>query len=220
MTDANSLPSPMVSSLKITADAPTAFHDPTLYRQIAGALQYLTFTRPDISYVANKLCQYMHQPQTYHWNAMKRLLRYLAGTPTHGLLFTPNTHPSIQAFTDADWGSNPDDRKSTIGYCIFIGTNLISWSSKKQVVVSHSSTEAEYRSIASTCTKISWLMSLLKEINLHISIPIINSDNLSTMLLTANPVMHTRILKWIYIISVTKSRNLKSLFVMFLLVFN
>jgi len=94
MTNANSLPSPMVSSLKLTADAFTAFHDPTLYHQMAGALQYLTFTRPDISYVANKLCQYMHQPQTHHWNAMKRLLRYLAGTPTHGLLYTPNTHPS------------------------------------------------------------------------------------------------------------------------------
>jgi len=89
----------------------------------------------------------MHKPQIHHWKGVKRILRYLVGTPTHGLLLTPSPTYSIIGFSDFDWATDLDDHKSTTGYCIFVGHNLVSWSSKKQKVVSRSSTEAEYKSI-------------------------------------------------------------------------
>ena len=91
----------------------------------------------------------MHQPLQTHWQAVKRLLRYLKGTITFGLHLRPPTNFNLYAFCDANWGCDLDDRHSTSGMCIFFGQNLISWSSKKQVVVSRSTTEAEYRSLAS-----------------------------------------------------------------------
>jgi len=155
MVNANSQPSPMVSSPKLTADGSTVFQDPTLFRQVVGALQYLTFTRPDITFAVNKVSQYMHNPQLHHWKAVKRILRYVAGTHSHGLRFTSCKSFSVHAFADADWGSDTDDRKSTTRFCIYLGSNLITWSSKKQHVVSRSSTKAESRSIAAVATDVS-----------------------------------------------------------------
>jgi len=192
MLDAKPQPSPMISSLKLLADASTSFSDPTLYRQIVGALQYLTFTRPDITFSINKVFQFMHNPQLHHWQAVKRILRYIAGTQFHGIRFSPSSSKSLQAFTDADWDSDPDDRKSTSGYCVYFGNNIVSWSSKKQKVVSRSSTEAEYRSLASAMTDISWIQSLLHELHVVVPTPIIHCDNLGAVLLTANPIMHSR----------------------------
>jgi len=192
MTEAKPQPTPMVTSLKLTVDGSTAFHDPTLYRQIVGALQYLTFTRPDITYAVNKVSQYMHNPQIHHWKAVKRLLRYVAGTHAFGIRFTSSTNQSIHGFADADWGADIDDRKSTTGYCVYLGDNIVSWSSKKQKTVSRSSTEAESRSIASITIEISWLNTLLRELKLSHSTPVVYSDNLGSVLLTTNPIMHSK----------------------------
>jgi len=80
------LPTPMKTNLHLKKDASSAMHDPSLFRSIVGALQYMLITRPKLSYVVNKVCQYMHSPQDHHWKAVKRILRYLAGTRTHGLI--------------------------------------------------------------------------------------------------------------------------------------
>jgi len=98
----------------------------------------------------------------------------------------------ILAFSDADWGSDVDDRKSTTGYCGYLGTNIITWSSHKQKVVSRSSTEAEYRSIAAILTNVIWIHSLLHELHISTGQPKLFSDNLGVVLLSANPVMHSR----------------------------
>ncbi|XP_021766277.1 uncharacterized protein LOC110730759 [Chenopodium quinoa] len=124
------------------------FSDPTLYRSLAGALQYLTFTRPDISYVVQQVCLHMHDPKDIHMSALKRIIRYIQGTLDHGLHLYPSSISTLISYTDADWGGCPDTRRSTSGYCVYLGDNLISWSSKRQATLSKSSAEAEYRGVA------------------------------------------------------------------------
>jgi len=102
------------------------FSDTTHFRQIIGALQYLTFTRPDICYAVNKVCQFMHAPTEGHWAAVKLILRYLKGTSSFGLHLTRDSALSLHGFTDADWADSIDDRKSTGGYIVFLGTTPIS----------------------------------------------------------------------------------------------
>ncbi|GJX08958.1 ribonuclease H-like domain-containing protein [Tanacetum coccineum] len=106
--------------------------DPTLYRSLARALQYLTFTRPDLSYAVQQLCLYMHDPREPHLNAMKHVLRYLRGTTDLGLQLFRSTTSQLIAYSDADWAGCPATRRSTSGYCVFLGDNLLMWSSKRR----------------------------------------------------------------------------------------
>ena len=131
---------------------------------MVGALQYITVLRPELAYSVNKVCQFMHNPLESHWVAIKRILRYLAGTLHHGLFLRASSHLNVIGYCDADWGSDPDDRRSTNGYCVFLGSHIVSWSSKKQHAISRSSIEAEFRSLASLVAGITWLCSLLEEL--------------------------------------------------------
>ncbi|KAF2318246.1 hypothetical protein GH714_003527 [Hevea brasiliensis] len=101
----------------------------------------------------NRLAQYMHRPTEEHWQAVKRVLRYLQGTAEYGLLLRPSSVYEISAYSDSDWAGSIEDRKSTTGFAIYLGRNLVSWASKKQRSVSRSSTEAEYRAIANTTSE-------------------------------------------------------------------
>ncbi|KAL5574053.1 hypothetical protein UlMin_023650 [Ulmus minor] len=116
--------------------------DVTLYRSVVGALQYVTMTRPDIDFAVNKACQFMQQPTLTHWLSIKRILRYLRGTMADGILLQPSSELMIEVFTDADWGTQLDDRRSSSGYLVYLGNNLVSWSASKQKVVSRSSAES------------------------------------------------------------------------------
>nr|GEX96158.1 ribonuclease H-like domain-containing protein [Tanacetum cinerariifolium] len=122
--------------------------DSTLYRSLASSLQYLTFTRPNISYAVQQVYLYMHDLREPHFSARKRILRYVRGTLDYGLqLFTSST-TSLVAYSDADWAGCPITRRSTSGYCVFLGNNLLSWSSKRQPTHSRSSAKAKYRGVA------------------------------------------------------------------------
>jgi histone deacetylase 1/2 len=123
--------------------------DPTAYRRVIGALQYLSLTRPDISFPVNKLAQFLQKPSQLHWIAAKRVLRYLKGTLHHGILLKRTNDLTLQGFSDADWVGDKDTRVSTSAYLIFLGDCPISWSTRKQRAVARSSTEAEYRALAS-----------------------------------------------------------------------
>lgn len=122
--------------------------NPTPYRQIIGALQYLTTTRLYISFIVNILSQYMQKPTNLHMKALKRVLRYFKRTLCHGLHVRPCDWLTITGYSDADWACSKDDRWSIAGYCVFLGENLVSWSFKKQSVVSMSNTESEYKALA------------------------------------------------------------------------
>jgi histone deacetylase 1/2 len=145
MENCKPIGSPMVSSCRLSKFGTDTMNDPSLYRSTVGALQYATLTRPDIAFSVNKVCQFMAHPLESHWRAVKRILRYLKGTMSHGLLLypSPSSPPfSLRAYSDADWATDQDDRRSTSGSCIYFGSNLISRGSKKQPLVARSSTEA------------------------------------------------------------------------------
>lgn len=126
MHEAKGISMLMVSGAKLSKQGGEAFADPTLYKSIVGALQYATVTRPEISFLVNKVCQYMHQPLENHWKCVKRILRYLKGTLQHGLVIRNSANLALTGFCDADWASDLDDRRSTSGVCIFLGHNLVS----------------------------------------------------------------------------------------------
>jgi hypothetical protein len=127
-------------------------------------LQYLTFTRPDIAYAVQQVCLHMHDPRESHLTAMKRILRYLRGTPDYGLLICHSRSTDLVVYTDTDWAGCSDTRRSTSGYAVFLGDNLVSWSAKRQTVVSRSSAEAEYRAVANGVAEATWLRQLLLEL--------------------------------------------------------
>ncbi|GJR36305.1 ribonuclease H-like domain-containing protein, partial [Tanacetum coccineum] len=140
--------------------------DPTLYRSLAGGLQYLMVTRPDLSYAVQHICLYMHDPMEPHFAAQKRILSH-AGCPT--------------------------TRRSTSGYYVFLGDNLLSWSSKRQHTISRSSAEAEYRGVANVVAETAWLCNLLHELHSPLSsATLVYCDNVSAVYLSVNLVQHQR----------------------------
>ncbi|KAM2607610.1 hypothetical protein TB2_036145 [Malus domestica] len=168
--------------------------NPAEYRSLVGGLQYLTWSRPDLSFAVNLVCQFMHQPRESHLQAVKRILRYLKGTIDLGLWFPKCSKPlSLTAFSDADWAGCHLDRRSTGGFCVFLGDSLISWSAKKQPTVARSSTEAEYRSLANTAAEITWICKLLVDVGLVLPCPpTLWCDNISAISLAKNPIFHAR----------------------------
>ena len=164
MDNCNPVATPADTKPKASAADGKLIDDATTYRSIAGALQYLTITRPDIAYAVQQVCLHMHAPRDVHQTMMKRILRYVKGTTSLGIQLRAAPSPTITAYSDADWAGCPDTRRSTSGFCVFLGNSLISWSSKRQTMVSRSSTEAEYRAIANAISECSWLRQLLGEL--------------------------------------------------------
>jgi hypothetical protein len=192
MMDCQPSCTPADTTVKLTADG-DSFSDGTLYRSLTGALQYLTLTRPEISYAVQQACLYMHDPRLPHFNHVKRILRYLKGTLDHCLHINTSTPTTLTAYSDADWAGCSDTRRSTSGYCVFLGDNLISWSSKRQLTVSRSSAEAEYRAVAHTVAETVWLRQLLTELHHPIQqATIVYCDNISAVYMAGNPVQHRR----------------------------
>ncbi|XP_026399218.1 uncharacterized protein LOC113295077 [Papaver somniferum] len=188
MTGAKACSSPASATVKLSKSDGTLFPDPSEYRSIVGALQYLTWTRPDICYAVNQVCQFMQNPTTTHFEAFKRILRYNKSTIEYGIKFTKGSS-FLLGFSDADWAGSIDDRRSTGGYCIFLGDNPISWSSRKKSTVARSSTEAEYMTLAHSAAELVWVCFILND--LHFPLPVVprlGCDNISSISLASNPI--------------------------------
>nr|CAC37623.1 copia-like polyprotein [Arabidopsis thaliana] len=191
MTECNPMPTPLPQHLEDLNSEP--FEEPTYFRSLAGKLQYLTITRPDIQYAVNFICQRMHAPTNSDFGLLKRILRYVKGTINMGLPIRKHHNPVLSGFCDSDYAGCKDTRRSTTGFCILLGSTLISWSAKRQPTISHSSTEAEYRALSDTAREITWISSLLRDLGISQHQPTrVFCDNLSAVYLSANPALHKR----------------------------
>ena len=179
--------------MKYRRDEGELLLDHFLYRQLVGSLIYITISRLDISYVVHIVSKFMHSPRHFHLAAIRRIIRYLIGSPTRGLLFPTKFALHLTAYSDEDWAGCSNIQKSTTSWCVFLEDALISWNCKKQEYVSKSSTKAEYKAKSAACSKIVWLDGLLSELGFPPTNPTpLHGDNTSAIQIVANPVYHER----------------------------
>ncbi|XP_031106315.1 uncharacterized protein LOC116010963 [Ipomoea triloba] len=191
--DCKPIRTPMVPGSLLSPKDGTVLSDPSSYRRLIGRLLYLTATRPDITYVVHHLSQFVSAPTDKHMIAAHRVLRYIKGSPGQGLFYLAEASLNLKAFSDSDWASCAETRKSVTGYCIFIGASLVSWRSKKQATVSKSSSEAEYRALATTACELQWITSLLRDMHVSSANPaVVYCDNKSAIAIAENHVFHER----------------------------
>ncbi|RVX13112.1 Retrovirus-related Pol polyprotein from transposon RE1 [Vitis vinifera] len=133
MLDCKPVDTPMDPNVKLEPGQGEPLGDPGRYRRLVGKLNYLTITRPDISFPVSVVSQFLQSPCDSHWDVVIRILRYIKNTPGQGVLYENRGHTQVVGYTDADWAGSPTDRRSTSGYCVFIGGNLISWKSKNKM---------------------------------------------------------------------------------------
>ncbi|CAN6542484.1 unnamed protein product [Malus baccata var. baccata] len=208
MMECKPAPTPLASKLQ-WHEKGEPLSNPSVYQRMVGKLIYLTITRPDISYSVSLASQFMHFPTLVHWEIVKRILRYLKGSVGMGIIMKNNGSNHILAYTDADWAENALYRKSTTGFCTFVGGNLVTWKSKKQTVIARSSAEAEYRAMAATTCELIWLKGLLFELEFTSMAPMsLCCDNQAAMHIASNPVFHE------------KTKHLKLTAIIFVLKFN
>ncbi|GJY93270.1 ribonuclease H-like domain-containing protein [Tanacetum coccineum] len=140
-----------------------------------------------------QICLYMHDPREPHFAALKRIMRYVQGTLELGLHLYASATTSLVRYTDADWAGFPSTRRSTFGYCVFLGDNLLSWSAKRQHTISCFSAEAEYRGVANIVAETAWIRNLLRELHSPLlTATLVYCDNVSAVYMSANPVQHHR----------------------------
>lgn len=193
LSDDKIVDTPLEMNVKYSRNDGSPISDPTLYRAIVGSLVYLTVTRPDIAHAVQLVSQFVSDPRQLHFTAVHRIIRYLRSTPMHGLSYLHKSPLELRGFSDANYAGCPDTARSTTGYCIFLGSSLISWKSKKQTTVSKSSTEAEYRAMSSTSSELVWLQRLLKDFGIPLQFPTpLYCDNESAAKIASNPVFHER----------------------------
>ena len=125
--------SPMAPGVHLTREG-EFFEDLKRYRRLVGKLNYLTLTL-DIAHSVSVVSQYMSSPTVDNWAAVEHILCYLKGAPGRDILYSNHGHNRVERFTDASWAWSKEDRRSTFGYCVFVGGNIVSWKSKKQGVV-------------------------------------------------------------------------------------
>ncbi|CAJ2656280.1 unnamed protein product [Trifolium pratense] len=178
---------------KLTNEGSPPYSDNSAYRRLVGRLLYLTHIRPDIAFSVQQLSQYVSQPLESHFHAANRVLRYLKSAPSQGLFFPASNSLHLSGFADSDWSCCLDTRKSITGYCVFLGSSLVSWKSKKQSTVSRSSSEAEYRALASLSCEIQWFHYLLADLHIPMTSPFsVYCDNVSAIYLAHTPTFNER----------------------------
>ena len=194
MAHNNSVATPMVPGCKLSKGGNGDLNvDATEYKRLMGSLLYLTATRGDIMYTVGMISRYMDQPIKMHLRSAKRILRYLRGTADFGISYEKEGEGRLTAFTDSDYAVDVDDRRSTSGYVFMIRTGVVSWSSKKQPVVTLSSTETKFIAAASCACQGVWMRRIMEKLVHDQGRSItIYCDNSSAIKLLRNPVLHGR----------------------------
>ncbi|KAL0402265.1 UNVERIFIED_CONTAM: Retrovirus-related Pol polyprotein from transposon RE1 [Sesamum latifolium] len=193
MLKCKSISTPVEPHAKMCAHEGQDLEDATMYRKLVGSLIYLTLTRPDISFAVGVMSLYMQNPKKPHLEAVRRILRYMKGTLSYGIMFQKCDACRLVGYCDADYAGDHDTRRSTTGYIFMLGSGAVSWCSKRQPTVSLSMTEAEYRAAAMAAQEITWLVQLLKELHQPIEYGVpLYCDNLSVIRLAENPVFHAK----------------------------
>ena len=191
LTDTRTAATPMELHLQLRASDGTPLPDPSRYRHLVGSLVYLAVTRPDISHAVHILSQFVSAPTSVHYAHLLRVLRYLRGTSSRSLFYSCRSSLQLQAYSDATWASCPDDRRSVSGYCLFLGSSLVVWRTKKQTTVARSSVEAELRALASTVQEIIWLRWLLQDLGVSVTSPTpLHCDSTGALQVAADPTKH------------------------------
>eukprot|EP00253_Pinus_taeda_P031508 PITA_31508 len=184
---------PTVMGLKLSKEDNSKDFDPSLYKSIVGSFMYLTATRPDIMFAFSLISRFMERPKEAHWQASKRILRYVKGTKRFGILYNVSEHSDLAKYTDSDWAGSVDDRKSTSGYVFHMGSGAISWASKKQSIVAFSTAEAEYVAATATACQAIWMRRMLRSLGQEqAKTTMIFCDNSSVITLSKNSVFHKR----------------------------
>jgi len=186
-------PIPSDPSIKLHAEEGALLPDLSSFRRLIERLLYLTNTRPGISFAVQQLSQFVSSPCEPYMQQALRIIRYLKNAYGYGLLYKSNTSFKIQVFSDSDWTTCATTRRSVSGYCVFLGTSLVAWKSKKQTTVSRSSSEAEYRALASLACELQWIQYLFQD--LHFSVPTpytVFCDNNSAIHIAKNLTFHER----------------------------
>ncbi|KAJ9545265.1 hypothetical protein OSB04_024972 [Centaurea solstitialis] len=192
MSSCNSIGTPMATGNKIGPDHEGKDVDLRTYRGMVGSLMYLTTSRPDIMFATCVCARYQAKPKESHLAAVKRIFRYLKGTPYYGLWYPKGLGFELQAYSDADYGGCNMDRKSTSGHIQLLGNKLVSWASKKQQCVSTSTAESEYVAAASCCSQVLWMQTQLRDYGfVYKKIPIY-CDSKSAIAISANPHIDIR----------------------------
>ncbi|CAM8966812.1 unnamed protein product [Rhodiola kirilowii] len=193
LTDCKPAKTPMRLKHNLSMSAAVVMTDPLHYRRLVAKLIYLTITRPDLAYSVHILSQFMQHPTEEHHTAALRLLRYVKAAPAQGIYFSAISDLTLSAYCDADWAACPLTRRSITGHCVLLGPCAISWKTKKQQVVSRSSAESEYRSMAAVCCELTWLARLISDMGVVVAAPIhLFCDNKAAIHIAHNPVFHER----------------------------
>jgi hypothetical protein len=189
----NSVHNLIVQGCKLSEDENGVHVDETLFNQMVGCLMYLTATRPYLMFAVSLISRYMAKPTELHLMAAKRVLRYLKGTIGLGVLYKKGGCEGLVAYADSNYAGDIEDKKSTSGYAFMLGSGAVAWSSRKQPIVTLSTTEAEFVAAAVCASQAIWMKRIIEKLSLEDSkCTIIFCDNSSTIKLSKNPVLHGR----------------------------
>lgn len=204
MGGCNPVKNPIVPGTKLVKEGGEVSVNSTLFKQLIGSLMYLSVTRPDIAFVVCLLSKFMADPKVSHMAAAKRVLRYVKGSvnlgvfygrgaENLGIIYEKNSEVVLKAYTDSDYAGDTDDRRSTSGYVFLLSGGAVAWSSRKQPVVTLSTTEAEYVAAVACACHSTWMKRVLNSLGFSSCKCVkIFCDNSSTIKLSKNPVLHER----------------------------
>ena len=192
MLECKAVPTPITEATRLVPNPEGEPVDQTLYRSMVGSLMYLTASRPDIMFATCLCSRFQANPTTLHFKALCRIMCYLKATPSLGLWYPCDDNFQFLAYSDADYGGDKKDYKSTSGGCQFFGSRLVTWQCKKQNAVSQSTCESEYISAAMCCSQVIWIQQQLRDYGIYISSTPIYVDNTAALAVAKNPVQYSK----------------------------